>query len=1827
MTSFHDFLGQRIEAGGFATEDALASFLPLLRQAAAAHRDGFVAPLQGINDLHVEAGRIYFEAGKLAQPVLDVGRLRGMERPQTSGVQVVGAARVTTDVDDGVEQVESADIGQRGVPFERPVYLPGYLAWENELGHHDPLSDIFVLGLILGSLTCGLDLTEPEELARFVRGRANLFELDPDLHPVLAKAVVRMTELDRHRRPQDSAALLRTLENYRDQDIDFDFDLARLRELKSADRSSRREMILSRLQQRLFEISRRNRLLHFRQTMQSVNLTWASVPLSFDVGSIRPEQILTWDKQLHDDLAAGKSISLNRQLRFEEAVYLPGLLDEIRNEARRDQAEFGFAHLRLVLCFLRWWNLKEKPHERFDSPLLLLPVKLTRNKGVRDVYVLEALESEAEVNPILRHYFKQLYDIDLPESIELTTTSADDLYQLIAGRVQASEPGVTVEDIARPRIQLIHARARRRLEQYRKRVRVAGRGVRSFLDVDYSYERDNFHPLGLRLFQTRIRPAGTRLSTIVDERPRRRDFMLPATDEPGTERERMLYAVDEGTTNPYHWEFDRCSVTLGNFRYRKMSLVRDYTTLMEAGTEHPGFESIFSLEARALEPARPEPLPIDESYAIVSCDPTQSSAIALARQGRDYIIQGPPGTGKSQTITNLIADYVALGKRVLFVCEKRAAIDVVFHRLRQAGLHSLCCLIHDSQADKKEFVMDLKGTYESYLENQEQASPAESARTTLVEGLQRDLAPVQSFHEAMCGTPAAAGLPLRQLLHRAVELHSFNIELEPGEQERLPLYSHWREHGERIARLSTLMSDFHTSGILAEHPLHLLNARHAHAERPIEAISASLQRINTLLEAVRPGLQALGAHQPQNLADSLLLVRHAGQLRPLAESDRLGVLRTGSELARKLDEFRQTHQDRTRAVDAAREHTRHWTNKLPADETSIALEQARALQSSFLAFLRPSWWRLRGILSRSYDFKAHKLRPTWVQVLDWLRAEHEAEAARAELERQACAHFAFAGSWDAFLQQLADVRAAGDALPVSLRAARQNLIEVEAGAEQVVALARLGPDLEKLDRELADLLAEAQSLPLERLQDELDAVEEALDDVPDFVPCLAELAALPAELGQLLRRWPRGVSHLETAAARRSIDEIFRADRALARFDAKVLARQVGRLEQAHDDWHERNAAVVRERIRQRFLGKVRLGNTPAAQLDAEQKELKSLYGKGRRELEHEFGKTMRYKSIRDLVSGNTGLVVRDLKPVWLMSPLSVADTVPLDDAPFDVVIFDEASQVTLEEAVPAIFRARQVIVVGDEMQLPPTNFFSAKQADDDESFFITDADGEKVEYDLSSNSFLNHAARKLPATMLGWHYRSRSESLISFSNAAFYQGRLLTVPEVALPAESLGELRVENIEAGNDNVARLLDRPVGFHFLSKGIYQQRRNQAEADYIARLVRGLLLQECGLSIGIVAFSEAQQGEIDDALQRLARTDEPFSERLDAELEREEDGQFVGLLVKNLENIQGDERDLVILSVCYGPGPNGKMLMNFGPINQQGGERRLNVAFSRAKKHMVVISSIHHHAITNDYNDGARCLKNYLHYAEAASRGDLASARRVLHESRAREVEENEAARADAVVADLEACLLQKGYRVERDVGQSSFRCDLAVFKEGDAKFRAGILVDTDAYYRRHNLLERDVLRPRLLRAFGWEIVRVLTKDWYTERDEVLRAIEDVLESRVPDPSLESERDGSSPPEDDEEPPQTAGGDVQPAAGESDTAGGPARRYLEYTSGNSRKFWEIVVTGNQHTVRFGRRGSAGQRKTKTFADEAAAARDAERLVRDKLAKGYVQVDADT
>jgi superfamily I DNA and/or RNA helicase/predicted DNA-binding WGR domain protein len=1799
MSAFTDFLAKGRSQGGFENEDVPAAVLPLMREVQAIHERGGVAPLRGVSAILVVEDRALGlgpDAGK--PPERQNARLRELMAPPSRGLEVIGEATRETDADSFETQVTNLAVGAAGEAITRPVFLPGYTAWEHVIGHHDALTDVHSLGLILASVACCLDFSEPEDVALFADSRSNLFALTGRLHPVIARVIMEMTELDRGRRAQDLPSLIHRLETYRDQPVDM--DLAALPGMASSPRKDQRAIIQTHLRDRLFEVSRRNKLLYFKSTQSTLNLTVASVPLVLDYRNVKPEDLLYWQDSLAREVNAGNPLPLNRWLRMEEAPYLPGQLDKLISEARRDRAEYGFSQLRLVLVFLRWHNLKEAPQERIHSPLLLMPVELTKKKGVKDHYTLEPGDALAEVNPALRHHLKQLYNLDLPESVDLRTTTLAAFHQQLQAQIHASEPGVTLVLTEKPRIQLFHEKAKQRVDQYRRRLAKTGRQVRA-AKVDYSYDRADFRPLGLQIFQKKILPAPLPLRGLAGAPP------LPRPVNMVAETERKTFAlVGDGVGNPYSWEFDLCSLTLANFNYRKMTLVRDYAQLISSDTPNAAFDRVFALQPRAVGTPEIPILPPAQQHLIIAADATQTGAIARARTGESFIIQGPPGTGKSQTITNLIADFVGCGKRVLFVCEKRAAIDVVFHRLRQQGLDELCCLIHDSQTDKKEFVLNLKQTYEQWLSNPGGPDSTETGRNAALSILEAELAALEKFTQA-----SAASNPL---LLRLIGLRS-SLEPETFPQDAsVPFYEDWQAGGDSVIRLAAALDGLGAEPVFAKHPLRWLED----LETPASRLEDLEQRLGDLEDAL---LQTgLPMEHWDTLGEVGQLLEFTTRLLPLARKGSLDLLDANSQTTAALVRLCGDFKKKAKALEAAQKKTTNWREKLPAEETADALAQAEKLQGG-LRFLHPAWWRLRRILHQRYDFSRHAVKPEWTKVLTDLTAEHDA-AAGVESVRAQCQQ-EFAGDDPDALRQQLTALSAQDASPAAL-ALRGRLLTSHQGDTLVETLAALTPGFAQLRSELSRTLFEPEPHSLATLAAAIRGIMEEMEALPELLPALRDFAAAPPTLARAVRLLPLTLTQLESACAAKSLEALYRHDRMLQRFDGHVLKHKLERVAKAHRQWLDYNAGWIRSQARQRFTEHVQTANQSATVLTPEQKLFKKTFNTGQRELEHEFGKTMRFKSIRDLAAGDSAQVVRDLKPVWLMSPLSVSDTLPLDATFFDVVIFDEASQIPVEEAVPAAYRAQQVIVVGDEMQLPPTRFFSTSSDEDDE--IMLEDGGGKISVLLDADSFLAQSARHLPSTLLAWHYRSRYEALISFSNAAFYGGELYTIPDRQLVQGDRGETRIRSAEEAAGLVPALLSRPISFIHCDGMPYQNRRNAGEAAAIAQIVRRLLMDGIRHSIGIAAFSEAQQGEIESALDALARSDPAFETLLEAEYAREEDDQFCGLFVKNLENIQGDERDIILMSVCYGRDPDGRLLMNFGPINQRGGEKRLNVIFSRARQHMVLLSSLRHSDITNDYNDGANALKNFLQYADSLSRGDAALARQVLDglnplKRRALTQEQT----SGLVSQQIAAALCDRGWLAETQIGQSRFRCDIAVRAAGATQHQLGILLDVTG---NTTVLERYHTQPAILQAFGWQALIILAKDWWHEPYSVIERIERTLRHEIPAPSETCEPEPDAPgtkpsaaaisgPD-----PAPATAAVSPTADTPAPAPSPTKRY-EFIEAASKKFWEICQSGCAMTVRYGRIGTTGQTQTKTFPDEARATREVQKLTAEKLAKGYAEV----
>ena len=432
--------------------------------------------------------------------------------------------------------------------------------------------------------------------------------------------------------------------------------------------------------------------------------------------------------------------------------------------------------------------------------------------------------------------------------------------------------------------------------------------------------------------------------------------------------------------------------------------------------------------------------------------------------------------------------------------------------------------------------------------------------------------------------------------------------------------------------------------------------------------------------------------------------------------------------------------------------------------------------------------------------------------------------------------------------------------------------------------------------------------------------------------------------------------------------------------------------------------------------------------------------------------------SIRSIIDQMPSLLPM-LCPVMLMSPLSVAQYIDMEGQKFDLVVFDEASQMPTGEAVGAICRGKTVVIVGDPKQMPPTSFFSANVTDEDE------ADMDDLESILDDCISLS-----MPARYLGWHYRSKHESLIAFSNQNYYEGRLVTFP------------------SADDMVPHVTWQHV------EGVYdygKTRTNRAEAEVIVAEAINRMQEHPERSVGIVAFSKQQSDLIEDIFN------EQIFQFPDLDIRNREAEE--PLFIKNLENVQGDERDVILFSVGYGPDRDGKVSMNFGPLNKAGGGRRLNVAVSRARYEMKVFSTLRPEQIDERRTqaEGVLGLKQFLLFAQ----------RGVLPEKNVNEA--TNAIKPDKqqpIITQLADALRHKGYEVHTGVGTSAFRVDVAVVDPSNKeRYLLGIICDGHNYYKLKTARDREIVRPTVLRMLGWKLMHVWTVDWMLRSEIIIDMI--------------------------------------------------------------------------------------------------------------------------
>jgi hypothetical protein len=470
------------------------------------------------------------------------------------------------------------------------------------------------------------------------------------------------------------------------------------------------------------------------------------------------------------------------------------------------------------------------------------------------------------------------------------------------------------------------------------------------------------------------------------------------------------------------------------------------------------------------------------------------------------------------------------------------------------------------------------------------------------------------------------------------------------------------------------------------------------------------------------------------------------------------------------------------------------------------------------------------------------------------------------------------------------------------------------------------------------------------------------------------------------------------------------------------------------------------------------------------------------------------------------------MRPCWLVNPGTAAEIFPLDPGLFDLVIFDEASQCPVEQAVPAIYRGKSVIVSGDEKQLPPTSFFASSwtfdETDDDREEEATEQLVSReetlqrvgVDFLLQVEDLLAAAIGNLPERYLSIHYRSQYPELIEFSNRAFYGGRLEAPPA-----------RVNSIRGY---------RPIRYHD-TEGLYERRTNENEARLVVGLLKEHWLARNGSpTIGVVTFNQPQRDLIENLLEDERLRDKAFDARYQQELARQDENQDVGFFVKNLENVQGDERDVMIFSTTFGRDDKQRFYRRFGPVGAVGGERRLNVAVTRAKQQVIVVGSMPIHevstALAADLAPGAELtpagyLQLYLAYAKAVSDGDADRVRLVLERAGQKSPTMPVGATESPFEEQVCEVLEQLGFMVHCQVGDCGFRIDLAVLSEDPSRgYILGIECDGAAYHSDRSARLRDVWRAQILRRRGWRLHRIWSTRWWYHRGEEIEALKHALE---------------------------------------------------------------------------------------------------------------------
>ena len=1055
-------------------------------------------------------------------------------------------------------------------------------------------------------------------------------------------------------------------------------------------------------------------------------------------------------------------------------------------------------------------------------------------------------------------------------------------------------------------------------------------------------------------------------------------------------------------------------------------------------------------------------LPVAETVHVVDADSSQAMVIEEARRGRDLVVQGPPGTGKSQTIANIIAASVQEGKTVLFMAEKMAALEVVYRRLKQIDLGDLCLELHSNKANRKALLGELDRTLKL-------GEPRLKAEEHLAQALQQRVDMLNTHAVAMASCAVSNGYTPHQIIGEITRLRSQGVL---GRQLTLEGCDQWERSvvEENLTLAANLESYASAVGRIGENPwrgVELEVVLPMDIDRSVATMRSIVGRLERLSTSGEELAGLIGASKPENGRRLSVLARFVKKLAELktARQRLLGDplwLEDPQAIDDLITNGARLTQHRIELSDWLDPHSIEMDVKparmaLKAYGTKWHRWFARSYREALVTLRSIS----TGDVPAGHEERVKRVT-SLIELQESLRKFNEDKVASLGAA-------AFGDEWrgeDSDWDELEKFRdAAQDCLELGKGISLTEMAQHTVDSVRVQGLLKpIRKNLQKCFEEIKTLgrdlcfqlpkrfgLTDSTRMPLEGLRKLLDDClrePEGLKRWVDFRSRCQELES---------RGLQDVVQHL--VEGKLKAGEVGEAVE-LAYFEAimRVAYENHPHLASFNGASHER----VRESFCQFDVARMLHCRAIVARTHWRGVPRSGAYGEVGVILK-EVNKKRRHLPIRVLM-GKAGRVVQKIKPVFMMSPMSVAQFLPPGKMEFDLLLIDEASQVQPVDAFGAMARAKQVVVVGDSKQLPPTSFFSRSSDDEGEEPDDDSVGVKNLESILGMCCALGATQR-----MLRWHYRSRHHSLIEFSNHEFYDDQLYVVPSPAEPRAGMG---------------------LEFRHLPEASYDRgksRTNRAEAAEVARAVMQHAARFPEVTLGVGAFSVAQRDAILDEVERLRRK-QPEHESFFSV------GDDEPFFVKNLENIQGDERDVIFISVGYGKDADGHLTMSFGPLNKEGGERRLNVLVTRARSQCVVFSSLEASDIDLNWSKarGVVAFKAFLQYAKTG----------LLDTETAPGAQEHDSEFERQVAKALRAV----GVETYAQVGVAGFRIDLCVIDpDQPGRYLLGIECDGATYHSSRSARDRDRIRQSVLEARGWKIHRIWSTDWFNFPEEELRKV--------------------------------------------------------------------------------------------------------------------------